>query len=68
MTRSYTQVEPDVVVVYPVNDLIPHDVRGEDRCVCGPAVEPVKRRDGSVSWVYTHNSLDGREHAERATA
>ena len=47
--------------VMPVNDLIEHDF--ED-CPCGPKVEPVPREDGSVGWLITHNSLDGREFNE----
>lgn len=58
-------VDPHTAVVFPDGDLIVHDVYGEDRCVCGPSVEPVKRKDGSVSWIYTHHSLDGREDGER---
>lgn len=61
----FTCIEPHIAVVYPIDDLIEHDVRGEDRCVCGPVVEPVPRKDGSMSWMYTHSSLDGREERER---
>lgn len=60
----FTCLEPHIAVVYPENDLIVHDVDG-DGCVCGPAVEPVPRKDGSMSWIYTHHSLDGREERER---
>lgn len=49
--------------VYPVADLIEHDTNGDD-CVCGPEQIPVKRDDGSVGWVVSHNSLDGRERFE----
>ena len=52
----------DVAHVVPVGDLIKHDI-SED-CACGPFAEPVKRDDGSVSWVLTHHSLDGREMSE----
>lgn len=45
--------------VIPVSDQIEHSL--DDACVCGPANEPVKRDDGSVGWVVTHHSLDGRE-------
>lgn len=48
---------------YPTNDLIEHDTDGDD-CICGPAMEPVERADGSYGWVIVHHSLDGREHAE----
>jgi hypothetical protein len=46
--------------VEPINDLIEHDTTGAP-CVCGPKERPVKHDDGSVGWVVTHNSLDGRE-------
>lgn len=49
--------------VIPVDDLVEHDV-GEDRA-CGPTPESVKQDDGSVVWVVTHHSLDGRERGER---
>ena len=51
------------VHVYPVNDLIEHDTDG-DECPCGPTPEAVKRDDGSVGWVLSHHSLDGREQSE----
>lgn len=49
--------------VTPVDDHIEHDPDGE--CPCGPTCEPVKRRDGSVGWLYVHHSLDGRERVPR---
>lgn len=48
--------------VVPVNDLIEHETT--DRCLCGPATEPVKREDGSIGWLHVHHSLDGREASE----
>ena len=48
------------VHVYPIGDLIEHDTDSED-CICGPQVEAVPRKDGTLGWVYTHHSLDGRE-------
>lgn len=48
--------------VIPDGDWYGHS-RTED-CVCGPRVEPVKRRDGSMGWLYVHHSLDGREQHE----
>lgn len=54
----------DVVHVYPVGDLVEHDTNS-DQCVCGPEAEAVKRDDGSVGWVVSHHSLDGRERSER---
>lgn len=50
--------------VIPLNDLVEHD-ETED-CICGPLVEPVEREDGSVTWLVTHHSLDGREQYESA--
>lgn len=49
--------------VIPLDDLIEHDTEG-DGCVCGPRPIPVKRNDGSVAWLITHHSLDGREASE----
>lgn len=51
--------------VYPVDDLIEHLTDAGAFCPCGPTFEPVKREDGSVGWVLTHHSLDGRELVER---
>ncbi len=52
------------VVVYPVGDLIGHDVDDGASCVCGPRVEPVQRCDGVVVQMFVHASLDGRERGE----
>lgn len=49
----------DDVHVYPVNDLVDHDLDGGD-CACGPTAEPVERDDGSMGWVLVHHALDGR--------
>ena len=49
--------------VYPEADLIEHVTEGDD-CLCGPAIEPVPRDDGSMGWLITHHSLDGREKNE----
>lgn len=46
--------------VYPLGDGIDHDTE-TDECVCGPLSEPVPREDGSMGWLLTHHSLDGRE-------
>jgi hypothetical protein len=48
--------------VIPCNDLIDHEP-GAD-CPCGPTTEAVKRDDGTVGWLVTHHSLDGRERFE----
>ena len=53
----------DRMHVFPVGDLVAHDTESED-CFCGPRIWPVKRDDGSVGWVVTHHSLDGREKNE----
>jgi hypothetical protein len=51
------------VHVLPTNDVIQHTV--EEPCPCGPTDEPVKRLDGSVSWLIVHHSVDNREASER---
>lgn len=52
----------DDVHVMPVADLIEHEWQD---CPCHPGVEPVPRDDGSMGWLITHHSLDGRELRER---
>lgn len=52
-------------MVYPADDWIDHDTGNPEGCVCGPEVEPVPCPDGSMSWIFTHHSLDGRERLER---
>ena len=54
--------DDNTVHVLPVGDAVMHDPA--DDCACGPASEPIKRADGSVGWVVTHHSLDGREAGE----
>lgn len=49
--------------VFPVNDLVEHDTDA-GTCVCIPEQRPVKRDDGSISWIAVHHSLDGREASE----
>ena len=56
-------MNPDVIHVYPTKDLIDHKTVGDD-CLCGVTIEPVPRDDGSMGWLYTHHSLDGRERYE----
>jgi hypothetical protein len=65
MPWRYLRTEPHIAVVYPEDDILAHDVDGEDECVCGPKVEPFPARDGSMCWIYIHNSLDGREYREQ---
>lgn len=50
-----------VVHVLPVDDLIEHT---DDDCLCGPDTEPVEGPDGSIGWLVSHHSLDGREKEE----
>ncbi|MCF3939907.1 hypothetical protein [Gordonia tangerina] len=65
MSWLATQPTPGADVhVLPVDDLTAHDEN--DTCTCGPTTEPVERPDGSIGWVITHHSLDGREHHEHA--
>jgi len=59
----------DTVHVYPDNDLVEHDTdTNEADCMCGPTTRPIKRKDGSVGWVITHSSLDGREAREQESS
>lgn len=55
-------VADDTLHTYPVGDLIEHEM-SED-CICGPEIEPVKRDDGSIAYLVSHHSLDGRERLE----
>lgn len=50
--------------VMPLKDLVEHE--DSEDCACGPTPNPVKRDDGSIGWVHTHHSLDGRERKEHA--
>ncbi|MFE3461382.1 hypothetical protein ACFXKD_27880 [Nocardiopsis aegyptia] len=50
------------VHVVPLGDLIEHE---DEDCPCGPTPEPVEADDGSIGWVITHHSLDGRELHEQ---
>lgn len=50
------------VHVTPENDLTQHE--RSDSCICGPTTEPVPADDGSMGWLVTHHSLDGREAGE----
>lgn len=53
----------DVVHVFPINDLIDHELDG-DTCACGPTLEIIQREGRSDAHMYTHHSLDGRERHE----
>jgi hypothetical protein len=52
----------DEVHVMPVGDVIEHEL--DEHCFCGPTFTPIDCEDGSINWVYTHHSADGREHSE----
>lgn len=56
--------EPDGPHIVPRNDLITHEISQD--CVCGPETIPVLHDDGTVSFMYTHHSLDDREKDEPA--
>lgn len=49
------------VHVAPIDDVVAHSY---DDCACGTTTEPVPRDDGSIGWLVTHHSLDGREQHE----
>lgn len=53
---------PDIdnVHVFPVDDVIGHEVDGED-CPCLPEIEPIVLEDGSIRYVYIHHAWDGRD-------
>lgn len=59
---GYTEPEDGRVQVFPIDDLIEHDL--DDDCVCVPRETLVHCDDGSDGWVITHHSLDGRELTE----
>lgn len=52
--------------VLPINDLIDHT--DSENCICGPTIEPIQHGDGTIDWVITHHSLDGRENHENEEA
>ena len=54
---------PNHVHVLPIGDAVWHQWNGDD-CVCVPDVEHVPNEHGPDGWLYTHHSLDGREHDE----
>lgn len=61
--RCHTDPTEGPLHVWPESDIVEHDLDSDD-CVCGPTSEPIKREDGSVAWIITHHSLDGREQHE----
>jgi hypothetical protein len=48
----------DDVHILPDHDNLAHTY---DDCICGPTTECVPREDGTLGWMLTHHSLDGRE-------
>jgi len=52
------------VHVLPIRDLIDHTEDAD--CICGTTTEPCPRDDGSMAWLISHFSLDGREKWEQA--
>ena len=54
-------IEAANIHVYPLNDMLPHDVEHGTECWCQPAVVAVV--DGAR--VIAHTSADGRELIER---
>ena len=55
--------------VVPLNDLVEHDcATDEATCVCGPRIERETYPAVPDGWLIIHNSLDGRERLEAATA
>lgn len=50
-------------VVYPVHDLVNHEVFAEG-CVCGPTLKEMTTPKGNHIEVLFHHSLDGREREE----
>lgn len=63
MIDAWEALGGDTIHVTPTDDLIDHDTSGEP-CVCGPTTEAIERDDGSLGWLVTHHSLDGRERFE----
>lgn len=54
----------DYLHVRPKDDLIEHTLDTTGSCICGPEVRAIEREDGSMGWLFTHHSLDGRENFE----
>lgn len=52
--------------VWPQGDLREHRVGVDDEidCPCDPTDRPYKMSDGSIFWLVTHRSFDGREVGE----
>lgn len=50
--------------VHPLNDLVEHTFNDQGECACGPRIEAITQKTGSIGWMISHNSLDGRERYE----
>lgn len=46
--------------LYPVDDLVAHEIEGDETCVCGPELFHL----GHGKWLHAHHSLDDRECLE----
>lgn len=46
-------------VLFPVNDLIGHELEGDD-CICGPTFVLEQTEEGD-EWLLVHHRLDGEE-------
>lgn len=53
--READAVEGDTLHALPVGDAIGHEA--DESCVCGPAVDPVMKQDGTFWWIATHHPL-----------
>lgn len=62
--EAATWDDGDHVHVLPLGDALEHSESSDADCLCGATVEPAKRDDGSIGWIITHHSLDGRERYE----
>lgn len=49
----------DTVHITPLEDLIEHELSPD--CPCQPRETEAERAAGTVFWIFTHSSLDGRE-------
>lgn len=54
----------DIYHVYPMNDLVGHDLEEDAGCVCGPTIDRMEAPDGRIGVLVVHHSLDGREQIE----
>lgn len=62
--EAATWDDGDHVHVLPLADTVQHSEDPDADCICGATTEPCERPDGSMGWLITHHSLDGRERWE----